>query len=74
VWGGGGLKDDFEGHSNSWANNVVALDTNPALHNGYDGTVGTPGNVPYVKEGFEQLSRLFRKRLGVREAYLRRNW
>jgi hypothetical protein len=51
------LKDDFEGHSNSWANNVVALDTNPALHNGYDGTVGTPGNVPYVKEGFEHTLR-----------------
>ena len=57
MWGGGGLKDDFEGHSNSWTNNVVALDTNPALHNGYDGTVGTPGNVPYVKEGFEHTLR-----------------
>ena len=32
---------------------MVALDANPALHNGYDGVVGTPGNAPYVKDGFE---------------------
>ena len=54
MWGAGGLKNDIEGMSNEWVGNVVALDTNPALHNGYDGTVSTPGNAPYVKNGYEQ--------------------
>jgi len=44
VYGGGGLKNDFEGHDNVWAFNIVAYANSYALHNGYGGTVGTPGN------------------------------
>jgi len=49
----GRTQDDFEGHDNEWRDNVIALSQNPAIHNGYDGTVGTPGVSPYVKDGHE---------------------
>lgn len=42
VYGGGGLKADFEGHDNWWSNNAV-LWVGLGLHNGYGGVVGTPG-------------------------------
>lgn len=44
VYGGGGLKSDFEGHDNWWIDNVIAFPDGPLLHNGYGGQVGTPGN------------------------------
>ena len=34
---------DFEGHDNIWHDNVVAFPDGNFLHNGYGGTVGTPG-------------------------------
>ena len=53
VWGFGGMKTDFEGTDSIWDSNVVALSVNPAIHNGYDGTIGTPGNAPYCLDGHE---------------------
>jgi hypothetical protein len=53
VWGAGGMKTDFEGTDSIWDSNVVALSWNPAIHNGYDGTIGTPGNAPYCLDGHE---------------------
>lgn len=44
VYGGGGLKNDFEGHDNWWVNNVIAFPSGPLLHNGYGGKVGDPGH------------------------------
>ncbi len=38
------LQNDFEGHDNIWSYNVVAWISSYALHNGYGGTVGQPGN------------------------------
>ena len=49
VYGGGGLKNDWEGHDNTWTNNVIAFPGGPLLHNGYGGQVSTPGNG--VKDG-----------------------
>ena len=43
VYGGGGLKNDWEGHDNEWWNNVIAFPGGPLLHNGYGGQVSTPG-------------------------------
>ena len=36
-------QDDFEGHDNRWISNVVAYIDGAALHNGYGGTIGDPG-------------------------------
>ena len=44
VYGGGGEKNDFEGHDNTWARNVIAFPSSYILHNGYGGQVGTPGH------------------------------
>ena len=68
VWGGGGLKNDFEGHDNWWIDNVVALSRNPAFHNGYNGMVGTPGKAPYVLNGHQQ------KFVGNKVVFFGDNW
>ena len=54
VYGDGGLKNDFEGHDNWWSYNVIVLGNGLALHNGYSGTVGTPGRSPYILSGHVQ--------------------
>lgn len=52
VYGSGGLKNDFEGHDNWWVSNIVAFPSGLMLHNGYGGTVGTPGQG--ILDGHEQ--------------------
>jgi hypothetical protein len=51
VYGGGGQKNDFEGHNSIWHDNVVAYTGSHAIHNGYGGTIGTPGQSPYALPG-----------------------
>ena len=51
VYGGGGMKNDFEGHDNWWSNNVIAFPQSALLHNGYGGEIGTPGKG--YKDGHE---------------------
>ena len=40
VYGGGGLKNDFEGTDNHWIGNVIAFTDGALLHNGYGGQIG----------------------------------
>ena len=47
-YGGGGLKNDFQGHDNIWRGNVIAYIDQYCLHNGYG------GNLDPVLEGHEQ--------------------
>ena len=44
-------QNDFEGHDNWWSDNVIAY-CGLLLHNGYGGTVGTPGRG--ILDGHEQ--------------------
>lgn len=44
VYGGGGFKSDFEGHSSLSYGNLELFIATYALHNGYGSTVGEPGH------------------------------
>lgn len=35
---------DVQGHDNYWSDNVIAFPSGYLLHNGYGGTIGTPGH------------------------------
>jgi len=49
-YGGGGLKSDFQGHTNRWVNNIVAFVSQYCLHNGYGGPLGPvlPGHEQWL--------------------------